>query len=685
MESSSAPRSSADASRNQSRKSAKRERAQEWHADTRDVATLHNASWEKYYRGTIVPEEEWANFLASMQTGLPVSIRITPRHSSLFSYLPEQMRETSEVKPIPFVLPHGSAFQCGVSRGDVKRKAEHKAVKKLLSTLNDGGYLTRQEAVSMLPPILLGVEPGHRVLDMCAAPGSKTSQILERMLLTDAVAAGGSQEADGVVVANDVNFSRIDVLHHQTGRLPGAHTHLIVTNYDARRFPLCVDRFDRVLCDVMCSGDGTLRKSVDMWPRWNTLVGADLHLSQCQVLKRGMALCKQGGVVVYSTCSLNPVEDEAVVSACLSAIELEGGKFELMEPDGMLPGLVYAKGLTSWSMLTRDLSTELRTMEVAQAYNASQQQQQGGGAKKKLFQFQASMFADTSLLEAQHIDRTRRVLPHQQDTGGFFVAALRCVEAVPWNTKRDGDAATAAKGLGACPLQPPSAELRAAAQSSLALPDGFPWDRVVARNETKREQKLYIAHPNAIALSQQLGSRVVSVGEKVCEAVFKYSLNKFRFSAEGLFTVKHWLITSPSATAQQWSLPVPLTLFIALSKVGGTMTVDEFCSASAIPSEVLQTLPPCFLVEGRLPSSLPPLLLGTEAEQPVPTTTLCEGGVSLGSLLVAVEKTSPTTVMYRVSEWQASLARVALGLPLVSVDPQPPAKVEKTEGEAAAS
>lgn len=66
-------------------------------------------------------------------------------------------------------------------------------------------------------------------------------------------------------------------------------------------------RFDRVLCDVVCSGDGTLRKSLDLWSRWNTMLGVDLHKTQCAILTRGMELCKANGVVVYSTCSLNPV------------------------------------------------------------------------------------------------------------------------------------------------------------------------------------------------------------------------------------------------------------------------------------------------------------------------------------------------------------------------------------------
>ena len=90
---------------------------------------------------------------------------------------------------------------------------------------------------------------------MCSAPGSKTSQMLEALV---------SDRNGGCLVANDLNSSRLDVLTHQTNRCPGAHGHVVITNYDAMNYPLlqqASDKFDRVLCDVMCSGDGTLRRS----------------------------------------------------------------------------------------------------------------------------------------------------------------------------------------------------------------------------------------------------------------------------------------------------------------------------------------------------------------------------------------------------------------------------------------
>lgn len=651
-----------DLSRNQSRKSAKRPRGDDWHADTRDASTLYNAAWEAYYRKEVVPEEEWEAFLNSMRTGLPMSVRINVSKGyaqtslGLAHYLQHQLSNCLEVRTIPFFLPSGCAFQCDVSRGNLKRNSNFKVIKKAIAALNEGGYLTRQETVSMLPPLLLQVEPGQRVLDMCAAPGSKTSQILER-LVSNASPSSSSDCPPGVVVANDINFSRIDVLHHQTNRCAGAHPHLIVTNYDATRFPLLPpgDRFDRVLCDVMCSGDGTLRKSVDLWPRWNTLLGADLHAAQCRVLRRGMALCKQGGIVVYSTCSLNPVEDEAVVSACLSAVQQDGGDFELMDPESCLPDLRASEGLTSWSLKSKDLQKTLRTFEEAQAYTSTLT------GKGKKFQFQSSMFADPERLRKQNIHFARRIFPHQQDTGGFFVAAMRCKTEVPWNEKKHGTPENVVAALGMCPLQPPNDTLLSAIQKALQLPNDFPNECLVARNETKREQKVYYAHPSTISLSQRLGSRVVSVGGKIFEAVFKYSLDKFRFAPEGITCLRNLLPSS-------FFVSVPPEVILGFADKDANLSEPEFVSLlekSGI--KLYNTLPPCFILQ----CSLPVLPMLRSASEEVENNPMKEKlpVAQLGDVLVGVERMTNSRLIGKPQEWQLTLCRLSLGLPVVQQEP----------------
>ena len=120
----------------------------------------------------------------------------------------------------------------------------------------------------------------HAVLDMCASPGSKTRQLLEAMKAGHA----GSISSRGVVIANDCDEKRCATLLHQI-RYSGT-SHCIVTNHPAQRFPTIRTgsgrslEFDRILCDVPCSGDGTMRKAPDLWRRWRPESGS--MLPQCR-------------------------------------------------------------------------------------------------------------------------------------------------------------------------------------------------------------------------------------------------------------------------------------------------------------------------------------------------------------------------------------------------------------------
>lgn len=151
---------------------------------------------------------------------------------------------------------------------------------------------------------------------MCAAPGSKTFQLLEAL---HANCLPG-QTPPGYVVANDADFMRCNLLTHQTKRV--CSPCLLVTNHNAERFPVYLSgpaagadeygkaaaaaagggggrvevRFDRILADVPCSGDGTLRKSPDIWRRWNLMGGNSLHPIQLKIALHGARLLQVGCV-----------------------------------------------------------------------------------------------------------------------------------------------------------------------------------------------------------------------------------------------------------------------------------------------------------------------------------------------------------------------------------------------------
>ena len=234
-----------------------------------------------------------------------------------------------------------------MGRAELRQRPELKEFHRFIVNETENGRIFRQEKVSMVPVTLLNPKNGDKVLDMCAAPGSKTIQVLE--YLHDNVV--DKVKTSGFVIANDADAKRAYMLTHQARRLnlPA----LFVSCIDARKFPsfkfgseLRSFRFDKVLCDVPCSGDGTLRKNVGLWKTYHAHLGHQLHPLQLEILLKGLKLVKQFGRLVYSTCSFNPIENEAVVQAALVALQ---GKVRLVNmKNEVSPFLKYRPGLTKW-------------------------------------------------------------------------------------------------------------------------------------------------------------------------------------------------------------------------------------------------------------------------------------------------------------------------------------------------
>eukprot|EP00978_Attheya_sp_CCMP212_P011426 scaffold28204_cov42-Attheya_sp.AAC.1 len=148
----------------------------------------------------------------------------------------------------------------------------------------------------MIPAVVLNPSPTDSILDMCAAPGSKTCQLLECV----SQVAPGDLEPRGFVVANDSDAKRAYMLVHQLRRMNSPA--VFVTSCDAQFFPL-LDKgnnselegtFDKVLCDVPCSGDGTVRKNPGIWKQWNQLGALALHPLQLGIALNGLRLTKVG-------------------------------------------------------------------------------------------------------------------------------------------------------------------------------------------------------------------------------------------------------------------------------------------------------------------------------------------------------------------------------------------------------
>lgn len=252
--------------------------------------------------------------------------------------------------------PDGLAFELNLTRDLIRKNPGLKRLQKLINNCSDAGYLTRQELVSMLPPLFLDIKDTDYVLDMCAAPGSKTSQMIEAQLVSNTDQP--IVNIKGGVIANDADGKRAYMLTHQLQRIVA--TGMLVVNHDGQNLPTMKhesaqasgDRkfyFDKILADVPCSGDGAIRKIPLKWKNWSYRDGCSLHIVQTMILERAVQLAKVGGLIVYSTCSLNPIENEAVVADIVAKANAEApGSLEIVDIHDKFPGLIAHRGQDKW-------------------------------------------------------------------------------------------------------------------------------------------------------------------------------------------------------------------------------------------------------------------------------------------------------------------------------------------------
>lgn len=221
------------------------------------------------------------------------------------------------------------------------------------------GYIHPQALTSCLASLILAPSTCGCVLDMCASPGGKTSHLAQLM------------SNRGLIVANEPNRKRHIPLAHTLARL--GVTNAVMTSYQAQEFPLS-QRFDYVLADVPCSGEGRVRiVNYDRETFRGPAKGIRHSLSEVQkrLILRGCDLLKDGGEMLYSTCTYNPEENESVVNFLLQNRDVTILPIE--------PGFGYDNGLIRWR---------------GEKYD-------------------------------RQLEGTARFYPHRNDSVGFFMARIR--------------------------------------------------------------------------------------------------------------------------------------------------------------------------------------------------------------------------------------------------------------------
>lgn len=329
-----------------------------------DGTTL--SPFTRYYRETLgslwSPDVE-----AAMARPLPLTIRVLKPTCSLeeelrkfgfrnvtdrdFTLHLSDHRQRTIYKKLDSVATQellGNTWIMDLHQSDALKK---RALGVFLSDARISGELLQQELNSMLPvsiiaailmknPMLVN-RSNTRFLDLCAAPGSKTCQLLNTIHKICRRDYRSDDSTDFTVIANELVPQR--ATRTQTRCFfQGNKTlsHLIVTSGDGRLYSNMDDNyFDFILCDVPCSGDGTIRKSPEKLGKWTRSNAEKNKPLQKELLKVGLNLLKpsnaadsaDGGVLLYSTCSLNPVENDEVIYETISEMNNDLYQYDIVD------------------------------------------------------------------------------------------------------------------------------------------------------------------------------------------------------------------------------------------------------------------------------------------------------------------------------------------------------------------
>ena len=255
-------------------------------------------------------KEEFPAFLESYQAPRQFGLRINTKKISTEKFL-----EISpfHLTPIPWI-------ENGFFYGSEDRPSRH--------PYYQAGLYYLQEPSAMTPASRLPVVPGERVLDLCAAPGGKATELGSRL------------KGRGLLVANDISSSRAKALMRNL-ELWGIENSLVTTETPKRLSQVFPEYFHKILIDAPCSGEGMFRKDPDVAKTWDSSRPACFSSQQKEIVARGISMLHPGGMLLYSTCTFSPQENEGVISFILENFP----QMELLD----IPGYRgFSKGCPQW-------------------------------------------------------------------------------------------------------------------------------------------------------------------------------------------------------------------------------------------------------------------------------------------------------------------------------------------------
>lgn len=202
------------------------------------------------------------------------------------------------------------------------------------------GYVYSQDPAAMFPAVISGVKPGDKVLDLCAAPGGKTTALGEQL------------KNKGLLVANEISATRAKILRENIERW-GISNALITNESPEKLSPVFSGYFDVILVDAPCSGEGMFRKNPEAVDYWSQDYVLTCKKRQETILNEAVKMLKPGGRLIYSTCTFSPEEDEQVVEWLVK-------KHDFSIIDTHIENKHISHGNSNWADNNQDLKETLR-------------------------------------------------------------------------------------------------------------------------------------------------------------------------------------------------------------------------------------------------------------------------------------------------------------------------------------
>ncbi len=259
-------------------------------------------------------KDEYGDFLQSLQMDEIKALRINPLKSD--GALLEDKADKWNISRVEWE-ENGYYYEC--KDDSVLPPGKH--------PLHEAGMYYIQEASAMYPVNVLDPKKGERVLDLCAAPGGKSSQIAAHM------------DNGGLLVSNEIISSRAAVLSSNIERMGIRNT--VVTNMEPEKLAAFFPAFfDRILVDAPCSGEGMFRRGPAAAENWSPENVAMCAQRQAGILDEAAKMLKPGGRRVYSTCTFASAEDEDNIKAFLERY----GDYELISSQKLYPHKIKGEG-----------------------------------------------------------------------------------------------------------------------------------------------------------------------------------------------------------------------------------------------------------------------------------------------------------------------------------------------------